>query len=176
MKYVLITSSRNEEAFIGRTLDSVVTQTRLPERWIIVDDGSVDRTAEIAAGYTKRFPWITLIRNSRREGRNFAAKADAVNHAMAEMGDLDFDVLGNLDTDTTFGPDYLEFLLQRFFENRSSGSLEPRSSRTEIMIRAGTASKGKITSPGHVSFSVASASARSAAMSPIPPAAWTGSR
>ncbi len=121
MKYVLITSARNEEAFIGRTLDSVVTQTRLPERWIIVDDGSVDRTAEIAAGYTKRFPWITLIRNSRREGRNFAAKADAVNHAMAEMGDLDFDVLGNLDADTSFGPDYLEFLLQRFFENPQLG-------------------------------------------------------
>ena len=47
VKYILITAARNEESFITKTLDSVVTQTVLPERWIIVDDGSTDGTAEI---------------------------------------------------------------------------------------------------------------------------------
>ena len=47
MKYVLITPAHNEERFITKTLDSMVAQTLLPERWIIVDDGSTDRTAEI---------------------------------------------------------------------------------------------------------------------------------
>ena len=56
MKYVLITAARNEESFIKKTLDSVVTQTVLPERWIIVDDGSTDRTAEIVEGYVGRAP------------------------------------------------------------------------------------------------------------------------
>ncbi len=121
MKYVLITSARNEEAFIGGTLDSVVAQTRLPERWIIVDDGSVDRTPEIAAAYAERFPWIALIRNPRREGRNFAAKADAVNFALTQMQNLDFDVLGNLDADTSFERDYMEFLLRKFAEDPELG-------------------------------------------------------
>jgi len=40
MKYVLITPSRNEEKFIQKTLDSMVAQTLLPVRWVIVDDGS----------------------------------------------------------------------------------------------------------------------------------------
>ena len=114
MKYVLITSARNEQAFIAKTLDSVAAQTQLPERWVIIDDGSADRTAEIAESYAKRFPWIILIRNPKREGRNFAAKADAVNAALAQMKNLEFDVLGNLDADTTFAPDYMEFLMQQF--------------------------------------------------------------
>ena len=47
MKYVLITAARNEEKLIEGTLRSVVSQTSLPERWVIMDDGSTDRTAEI---------------------------------------------------------------------------------------------------------------------------------
>jgi len=66
MKYVLITPARNEERFITKTLDSMVAQTLLPERWVIVDDGSTDRTAEIVESYEKRYPWVELIRRPRR--------------------------------------------------------------------------------------------------------------
>src|SRR5437868_6191185 len=44
MKYVLITPARNEGPFIEKTLSSMVAQTVLPERWVIVDDGSTDNT------------------------------------------------------------------------------------------------------------------------------------
>jgi len=114
MKYILITSARNEEAFVTQTLDSVTQQTRLPERWVITDDGSSDRTAEIVAAYAQKFPWIMLIRNPKREGRNFAAKANAVNGALARMEGVEFEVLGNLDADTSFAPDYMEFLMGKF--------------------------------------------------------------
>jgi biofilm PGA synthesis N-glycosyltransferase PgaC len=114
VKYILITAARNEEAFITRTLESVTTQTRLPERWTIVDDGSSDRTAEIVGEYAQKFSWITLVRNPKREGRNFAAKADAVNTALARSQDVGFGVLGNLDADTSFEPDYMEFLMRKF--------------------------------------------------------------
>jgi glycosyltransferase involved in cell wall biosynthesis len=115
MKYVLISSSRNEEKLIAVTLDSVTRQTQLPERWVIVDDGSTDRTGEIADSYAKNFPWISVIHNPRREGRSFAAKANNVNAAFAQLeaDRVDFDVVGNLDTDTEFAPDYMEFVLQK---------------------------------------------------------------
>ena len=48
MRYVLITPAKNEKRFIAKTLDSMVGQTLLPERWVIVDDGSTDNTAEIS--------------------------------------------------------------------------------------------------------------------------------
>ena len=77
-KYVLITPARNEQAFITETLDSVVTQTVLPERWVIIDDGSTDQTAEIVESYAKRYPWIELVRRMQDPDRNFASKAHAV--------------------------------------------------------------------------------------------------
>ena len=79
MKYVLITPAHNEERFIAKTLDSMVAQTLLPERWIIVDDGSTDRTAEIVGNYVRRYPWMELIQRHQRRDRNFAGKVHAFN-------------------------------------------------------------------------------------------------
>src|SRR5207248_6424556 len=67
MKYVLITPAHNEEAFIPKTLASMVDQTVPPERWDIVDDGSMDRTPEIVEEYATRFPWIELVRYHERQ-------------------------------------------------------------------------------------------------------------
>ncbi len=121
MKYLLITAARNEEAFVQRTLDSVVTQTVLPERWVIVDDGSTDRTAELVEGYTKRYPWIELVRRIQDDDRNFASKAHAVNTGLERANSLQFEIVGNLDADVSFGPDYIEFLMQRFSEDPKLG-------------------------------------------------------
>src|SRR5437762_10665387 len=121
MKYVLITSARNEEAFIAKTLDSVVCQTVLPERWVIVDDGSTDHTAEIVERYAARYPWIELLRLPQREYRNFAAKVHAFNAGFEKVHSLDFEAIGNLDADISFGPDQFEFLLEKLIEDPSLG-------------------------------------------------------
>ena len=39
-RYVIITAARNEEAYIENTIQSVISQTALPLKWIIVSDGS----------------------------------------------------------------------------------------------------------------------------------------
>jgi biofilm PGA synthesis N-glycosyltransferase PgaC len=114
MKYVLITSARNEGKFIERTIRSVVTQTELPERWIIVDDGSSDRTAEIVESYLQQYPWIQLLRRPIRRERSFAGKAHAVNAALEHVASIQFEVIGNLDADVSFEPDYMAFVLAKF--------------------------------------------------------------
>lgn len=121
MKYVLITPARNEERFIAKTLDSMVGQTLLPERWMIVDDGSTDRTAEIVQGYVKRFPWIELVQRPQRLDRSFAAKVHAFNAGFERVSSVPFEVIGNLDADLSFDPDYLEFLMGRFSEDPRLG-------------------------------------------------------
>jgi glycosyltransferase involved in cell wall biosynthesis len=121
MKYVLITPAHNEEAFIAKTIESMIAQIVPPERWVIVDDGSRDRTAEIVQNYVVRFPWIELVRRSPRLDRSFAGKVHAFNVGLQRVQAVQFDVLGNLDADLSFEPDYLEFLMQKFAETPDLG-------------------------------------------------------
>lgn len=114
MKYVLITSARNEEKFIEGTIRSVIGQTFLPKRWVIVDDGSTDCTAEIVESYLERCPWIELVRRPNRPDRSFTGKALAVNAALERLASLQFDVVGNLDADVSFEPEYMAFLMEKF--------------------------------------------------------------
>jgi len=121
MKYVLVTPAHNEEAFIEKTLDSVCAQTALPERWVIVDDGSTDRTAEIVEGYARRNTWIELVRQPKRQDRNFAGKVHAVNAGLERVHSLQFEIMGNLDADVSFESDYMQFLMQKFSEDPQLG-------------------------------------------------------
>ena len=112
MKYVLITPARNEERFIAKTLESIVAQTLPPERWVIIDDGSIDKTAEIVARYAARCPWIELVQRPQHSDRSFSGKVHAFNAGLERVSSLDFEVIGNLDADLSFDPDYLEFLIE----------------------------------------------------------------
>jgi glycosyltransferase involved in cell wall biosynthesis len=111
MRYVIVTPARNEEAVFRGTAESVIAQTRLPERWVIVDDGSTDSTAALAEVYAKRFPWIRLVRRPHRVDRTFAGKAYAVRAGLDAMTGVAFEVFVNLDADVSFEPGYMEFLL-----------------------------------------------------------------
>ncbi len=114
LDYVLITPARNEAAFIEKTLQSVVTQTVLPKRWVIVSDGSTDGTDEIVRKYQPGREWLELVRLPVHEERNFAAKVIAFNTGYQRVKQLPFDVIGNIDADVSFGEDYMEYLLEKF--------------------------------------------------------------
>src|SRR3990172_8880000 len=74
LSYVLITPARNEEEHIEKTIRSVHSQTILPLKWVIVSDGSTDRTEEIVGKYLDGNPWMELVRMPTRSDRHFAAK------------------------------------------------------------------------------------------------------
>jgi len=114
LTYVLVTPARNEEAYLENTIRSVIAQTKRPEKWIIVSDGSTDRTEEIIQRYARQEPWIALLRMPEHRDRQFAAKAHCFNAAYELLKDDSFDVIGNLDADISFGADYFEFLLEKF--------------------------------------------------------------
>ena len=121
MKYVLITPAHNEEAFIEKTLVSMVAQTVLPERWVIVDDGSTDQTAKTIQKYAERYPWIELVSRPQRKDRTFAGKVHAFNAGLERLQGLRFEVIGNLDADLSFDPEYLGFLIGKFAEDPRLG-------------------------------------------------------
>jgi len=121
MKYVLITPARNEEAYLEKTIQSVIAQTILPQRWVIVSDGSTDRTDEIAAGYARKHDFIQLITNEGDTERNFGSKSKAIEYGYRQLKDIEYDYIGNLDADVAFEPDYYKSVLGKFEENPKLG-------------------------------------------------------
>ena len=119
--YALVTPARNEEKFIEQTIRSVLAQTVRPVKWVIVSDGSTDQTDAIVERYTRDHPWLELIRMPEHRDRQFAAKVHAFAAGYARLNGTRFDIIGNLDADITFEPDYLEFLLTKFAENPQLG-------------------------------------------------------
>lgn len=119
--YVLITPARNEADHIEKTLDSVVKQTILPKKWVIVSDGSTDKTDEIVNKYVSKYNFIELIRKENDENRNFGSKARAISIAYNVLKELDFGFIGNLDADVSFDANYYEKILSEFDTNPRLG-------------------------------------------------------
>lgn len=116
IQYVLITPARNEEAHIEKTIQSVAAQTVQPVKWVIVSDGSIDRTDEIVKRHFARHPWIELVRLTDLRDRTFAAKVDCFNAGYDRVRKEQYQVIGNLDADISFEKGYFEFLLRKFSE------------------------------------------------------------
>ena len=112
--YVLVTAARNEESLIEQTILSVAAQTIRPAKWVIVDDASSDRTAEIVKEYAQRHDFIELLELKGAHPPDFAARIRVINLGCDILKRAEFDFLGNLDADVTFEPSYFEVLLGKF--------------------------------------------------------------
>ncbi len=112
-KYVLLTSARNEEAYIEKTIKSVVAQIVLPEKWVIVSDGSTDKTDEIVKRYEKSYDFIQLLRIDRDGSRDFRAKYRALETGLQRLSNSTYDFIGILDADVSFDEEYFQFLLEK---------------------------------------------------------------
>jgi glycosyltransferase involved in cell wall biosynthesis len=51
MNYYIVIPAHNEEAFISLTLQSLISQTHLPSKVVVVNDNSTDKTAEIVLAF-----------------------------------------------------------------------------------------------------------------------------
>ena len=114
LTYVLITPARNEAAFIERTIESMIAQTYLPLKWVIVSDGSTDGTDDIVKKYLPNHQWIELVRTPERKERHFAGKVMAFYAGYEKVKNLNYDIIGSLDADISFDPVYFNFLLGQF--------------------------------------------------------------
>ena len=119
--YVLITPCRNEARLIEETIKSVVAQTVLPLKWVIVNDGSTDATGEILARYAAKHSWIEVVNRPARKERHFAAKVEAFNAGQERVKHLSYEIIGNLDADVSLDADHFEFLLSKFNQEERLG-------------------------------------------------------
>lgn len=112
---VVISPCRDEEAFIEKTLTSVTNQSRKPDRWIIVDDGSRDRTQKIIARYAARHSWIELVQRDQNTQRGLGPEiVDVFNYGYEFIGDDSYDIVAKLDCDLQFGSNCFAAILSHF--------------------------------------------------------------
>jgi exopolysaccharide biosynthesis WecB/TagA/CpsF family protein len=121
--YLLISPCRDEAQYLRRTLDSVASQSVAPKLWVIVDDGSTDETAVILEEYTRRLPYIRVVRRADRGGRQVGPGViDAFYAGLATVRLEDFDYLCKLDMDLDLPTRYFELLMQRMESNPRIGT------------------------------------------------------
>lgn len=101
-----------------QTLDSVTSQSVLPAKWVIVDDGSTDETPGILAEYAARFPWIQIVTRTDRGHRAVGpGVVDAFYTGYRAINPRDYEFVCKLDLDLRLPPRYFEILMQRMAEN-----------------------------------------------------------
>jgi biofilm PGA synthesis N-glycosyltransferase PgaC len=150
-RLVIISPCRDEEQLVRFTLDSVVNQTCRPDLWIIVDDGSRDRTAQIVEGFAAAHPWIRLVRRQRHGGRQLGpGVVNAFNAGLAALGDEPFDVIAKLDCDLEFGPETFAAIMAAFDDPKVG-----MASGTTLLLLDGKLVSERYTSyhvPGQAKF------------------------
>jgi biofilm PGA synthesis N-glycosyltransferase PgaC len=119
--FAITTAAYNEEKIMDQTITSIVNQTLKPTRWIIVSDGSTDRTDEIVKSYAAKYDFIQLERITEEHARNFTAQVNAINRGFSKLLPQKFDFIGNLDADITLEPDYFRQLIAKFAEDPQLG-------------------------------------------------------
>jgi biofilm PGA synthesis N-glycosyltransferase PgaC len=115
VSYVIVTPVKDEERYLPLTLRSVTRQTLLPRRWIIVSDGSVDQTAQIARQWAARHHWITVV-EKENEGprRRGGGVVRAFYRGFELVRDEPWEFVVKLDGDLSFGPKFFERIFAEF--------------------------------------------------------------
>src|SRR5262245_15855966 len=78
----IIVPSYNEELRLPASLDRIAAYIAGSQRRtevLVVDDGSRDKTAEVAASYARRIPHLAVLKNGQNRGKGYS-----VRHGMLE--------------------------------------------------------------------------------------------
>jgi biofilm PGA synthesis N-glycosyltransferase PgaC len=120
VRYAIVTPVKNEEKFLPEMIDSVVNQTVRPREWIIVDDGSTDRTVVIIQRAVATHEWIRCVRIDHAGGRQPGGEgALPTGLRLLDLSTCGF--FARLDADISFQPDYFEKLFDEFRNNPRLG-------------------------------------------------------
>ena len=121
MKYYIVIPSYNEEALIGLTLQSLISQTVLPSKIVVVNDNSTDRTAEVVLEFAKNNPYISLVNKSSENIHLPGSKVIQAFEKGFETLDDNYDLIVKIDADLIFPTNYFETIIKHFKSDERIG-------------------------------------------------------
>lgn len=122
MKIAVIIPTYNEERFIAKTLDSLLSQTFKISKILIVNDNSTDNTLEIVNSYLKDNEVIKMVTHLSSDQNIPGSKViNAFNFGLSHINLSDFDIICKFDADLIFPIDYIDNIATRFRESDTNG-------------------------------------------------------
>ncbi|KIC03537.1 glycosyl transferase family 2 [Flavobacterium sp. JRM] len=110
----MVIPAHNEQELIGLTLQSLISQTVLPKKIVVVNDNSTDKTGEIVLDYAKENPYISLVNKTSSAIHLPGSKVIQAFHKGFETLDVDYDIIVKIDGDLIFPPNYFETIISHF--------------------------------------------------------------
>ncbi|WP_378178050.1 glycosyltransferase [Aquimarina sp. SS2-1] len=121
MKIYIVIPAHNEESLIAETLDSLVHQTMLPKKIVVVNDNSTDRTEAVVKDFVNKYPFISLVNTSSSKDHMPGSKVVRAFYQGYKTLDDAYDVICKFDADLIFPKNYLESLVKHFNDNSKIG-------------------------------------------------------
>lgn len=121
LKYVIVIPAHNEAQYIGLTLESLVNQTYLPYKVIVVNDNSTDNTAEIVEEFCQKHTYISLINNVSEAEHLPGSKVIRAFQVGFDTLGKDYDIVVKLDADLILPLAYFETILTQFDDDMAVG-------------------------------------------------------
>jgi hypothetical protein len=116
---LLVSPVYDEGANLERTAAALAAQTRRPDRWLVIDDGSRDDTLAVARRLEREIDFMSVAEAPRRldpgaDNLALAREAHAFNAGLELCGWRDYELIGKLDGDVELPPEWFATLLERF--------------------------------------------------------------
>lgn len=121
MEFYIVIPAYNEASHIGQTLQSLVNQTHIPKKVVVVNDCSTDGTESIIADFVKKHSFISLISLTEKSAHLPGSKViNAFTKGLQTLDDQ-YDILCKFDADLIFPNTYLERIHEVFQTNPKVG-------------------------------------------------------
>ena len=121
MDFYIVIPAHNEEKFIAKTLDSLINQSLLPKRIVVVNDNSTDSTEAIITSYSDSHSFIDFINNPSSENHVPGSKIVRAFNKGLSILDENYDIICKFDADLVFPKNYLEQLATHFKSDSNLG-------------------------------------------------------
>lgn len=121
MKFLIIIPAHNEEQHLQDCLESLKNQTFQEFRCIVVNDGSTDRTREIAEQFVLHHLNFEILNLEKSEHQPGAKVVRTFNKGLETQNPEEFDIICKFDADIIFPENYLEKLNQTYEKHPKAG-------------------------------------------------------
>ncbi len=121
MDIYIVIPAHNEAALIDKTLSSLVTQTTLPKKIVVVNDNSTDDTATVVQDFVNQYPYISMISTHSSKDHMPGSKVINAFYQGYETLDESYDIICKFDADLVFPANYLEKMIQHFDQDKKTG-------------------------------------------------------